>query len=237
MSGYHGKNTTVLIDGADVSTYMTGADLSVEMDTADTTTFYATWKSVGTGVLSAKLDCTGLYDGALATLFTQLTNAAVLTYCPIGGNYLNAPARLLSVQETDYSDSSPVGGMVAFKYSALGSNTVGFGNMLHPMALDTGTTTGTGKDETTATTTGWTAHFHSGYVSSGSWVIKIQDSTDGSSDWADLAGATFTAATGVTAQRLTGAAGATVRRWVRYVATVTGGSSPTIAFALALARN
>jgi hypothetical protein len=39
------------------------------------------------------------------------------------------------------------------------------------------------------------------------------------------------------AQRLVSAAGATLRQYVRYVATVVGGTTPTITFGLAYARN
>jgi hypothetical protein len=39
------------------------------------------------------------------------------------------------------------------------------------------------------------------------------------------------------AQRLVSAAGAALRAYVRYVATVVGGTTPTITFGLAYARN
>ena len=70
----------------------------------------------------------------------------------------------------------------------------------------------------------------------GSWVIQLEDSADNGS-WANVSGGAFTAATGATSQRLTSAAGATLRRYTRYTATRTGGSVGNgITFGLAIAR-
>jgi hypothetical protein len=129
--------------------------------------------------------------------------------------------------------------VVAVKASLASTSSVGFGYVLHPLAVDTGTTTGANRDDAGATATGWTAHLHVTAVSSGTWTVKLVDASAANfSDVADVTGGSFTAATGATSQRLTSAAATTaLRRYVRYVATVAGGSTPTITFALALARN
>jgi hypothetical protein len=98
-----------------------------------------------------------------------------------------------------------------------------------------GVTNGTSVDETAATASGWVAHLHvkaySGWTNA---TVKIQDSADGSA-WADLAGATFNAVTGVAEQRFEGASAAAVRQFVRAVVTTTG-TSGSISFAVAFAR-
>jgi hypothetical protein len=240
MAFKHGKNTTVLVGAVNMSPYLDSMDLSADMDTADTTMFQATWKSAITGVASGKVDWSGGYDptqSTLPTLFFSLL-PGVLTYCPGGGATINDGARLVSAMDTSYSESSPVGGLVAAKGSILATGVVGFGSVTHPLGTDTNTTTGASKDELAQTTSGWTAHLHVTAVSAGSWVVTIEDSSTGSSGWALVTGATFTAATGATSQRLTGAAGATVKQYIRYVATRTGGSaSDTITFHLSFARN
>jgi len=56
----------------------------------------------------------------------------------------------------------------------------------------------------------------------GSITGKIQDSADGSTGWADVSGAAFTAATAAGVQRITFEAGATAG-YIRYVGTIVTG--------------
>ena len=240
MAFKHGKATSVYLGAVDLSAYLNSADLSVDVDTGDSTTFHASWKSAIPGIPGAAVDLGGLYDPDEASLPTLLQSLVPgnLTYCPAGDSAIGNEARLVSAIDTSYKESSPVGGLVAVSASLQATGTVGFGSMLHPLAMDTGTTTGAAKNDLAASAAGWTAHLHVAAVSSGSWVITIEDSSTGSSGWALVSGATFTAATTPTSQRLVSAtAVAAVKQYVRYVATVTGGTSPTITFALALARN
>ena len=195
------------------------------------------------GLSGAKLEIAGLYDPtrgrALPTLFLSAV-PGVLTYAPAGGAAIGDLARLVSVVDTAYAESSPVGGVVALKASFTADGVVGMGYMLHPLGEDTNNTTGANRDDAAATATGWTAHLHVIAVDGGSWVVKLVDaSASDFSDVADVTGGAFTAATGATSQRLRGAASTTaLRRYVRYVATRTGGSAGDgITFALALARN
>jgi hypothetical protein len=240
MTLKHGKNAAVLLGSVDLSPYLNSADLSVDVDVADTTTFSATWKTAIPGTIGAKVDLAGLYDPAEATLPTLLLSMVpgVLTVAPAGGAAIGDLARLLSVHDASYAESSPVGGVVAVKASLAATGTVGIGYVLHPLAEDTNTTTGADRDDGAETSTGWTAHLHVTAVDGGSWVVKLQDAA--TNDWADVSPAiAFTAATGATSQRLVSAtATATLRQHVRYIATRTGGTAGDgITFALALARN
>lgn len=241
MAFKHGKNTSVYLGSVDLSPFLNAGDFNVEIDTADTTAFGSSWKSALTGTNAATAEFGGFYDPTNSSVPAILGSdpGAVLTYCPAGGLAIGDRARLMAVAATAYAESSPVGDAVAIKWSAMASATVGFGDVLHVLGEDTNTTTGATKDDTAATTTGWTAHLHVTAVDAGSWVIKLQDaSASNFSDGADVSGASFTAATGATSQRLTGAVGATLRRYVRYVATRTGGSAGDgITFVLAYSRN
>jgi len=242
MAFKHGKSTSVFLGAKDLSPFLNAADFSVDVDTADQTTFGSTWKTAGVGMAGSKSDFAGLYDPTLTDLISLLAidpgpAGTVLTYAPAGALAIGDRARLVSVVETAYAESSPIGGMIACKYGVLGSDDVGDGQILHLLSLDTGTTTGAEKDDLAATATGWQAHLHViAQTGGGSWVVKLQDAAV-SNTYTDLAGGAFTAAVGTTAQRLTGAPGSTLRRYVRYVATVTGGVAPTITFALAYSRN
>lgn len=234
----HGRYTGVLLDAIDLSPYLTSADLSVDVDDSDTTTFGATWKTAIAGQIAPKVDASGYYDPGLGkfTPAALVAPGGVLTYGPAGLSTIGQLARLIPVVYTTYAESSPVGGVVAFKWSATSDAAVGFGWVLHPLAKDTNTTTGADRDDAAATTTGWVAHLHVTSVDAGSWVVKLQDAL--TTDWTDVTGGAFTAATAATQQRLVSAAGATLRRHVRYVATRTGGTAGDgITFSLSYSRN
>lgn len=242
MAFKHGKATSVYLNATDLSTYLNAADFDVDMDTGDTTTFAATWKTAIAGQVAAKAGFQGLYDPTITDLPASVgvDFGSVLTYAPAGALAIGDRARLLSVATTAYSESSPVGGVVAVKWSVMASGPVGFGDVLHVLGEDTNTTTGATKDDSAASATGWIAHLHVTAVDAGSWVIKLEDaSASNFSDGADVTGGSFTAATAATYQRLVSATTTTaLRRYVRYVATRTGGSAGDgITFALAYSRN
>jgi hypothetical protein len=235
----HGKSTAVWFNGLDLSPYLNSAGMSVSVGTGDTTTFQnGGWSTSLAGIASATKSFAGLYDPAVTQLEDALAvNSGVLTYCPAGAVAVGDKARLAAVTGTSFSQSSPVGDIVAVGWEVQTQTAVAFGQVLHLMAEDTNTTTGTGKDDTGATATGWTAHLHVTAVDGGTWTIKLEDSAN-NTDWADVTGGSFTAATGATAQRLTSAAATTaLRQYVRYTATRAGGSAGNgITFALGYAR-
>jgi hypothetical protein len=238
LDARHGKSTELFLGDADVSTYFNSLDLSADVDTADTTTFKSSWKSAVVGAAGAKFDGKGYYDPSLTNLPALLGTypGAVFTEGPAGLGSVGDRARLGLVLATAYAESSPVGGAVNFSWAVALDGALAFGQALHPKAEDTNTTTGADKDDSASTSTGWTAHLHVTAVDGGSWVIKLQDAA--TTDWTDVTGGAFTAATGATSQRLTGATSTTtLRRHVRYVATRTGGAGGDgITFALAYAR-
>lgn len=236
----HGKATSVYLGAIDLSGYLDSMSLAADADSAETTTFHATWKRIVTGTIGAKVDYSGLYDPTELQLGQLITSETpgVLTYCPAGDIAIGDRARLVSARETQFTNGSPVGGVVNLKGSFTAEGVVGIGDVLHPLAEDTNTTTGAQKDDGAGTTTGWTAHLHVIALDGGSWVIKLQDAAV-SNTYSDLTGGAFTAATTATSERLVGATPTTaLRRYVRYVATRTGGSAGDgITFALAYSRN
>lgn len=234
MTFKHGKDAAIWFNATDLSSYANDLAFGADVDSADTSTFGSSWKSSVAGQAVVKLDVKGYYDPALTSLPSALqVDDAVVTYLP-SGTAIGDNARLMALEPTSYAESSPVGGVVAFTTSGVTDSTVGFGYSLLPKTTISASTTGAAKDDGAATTTGAIAHLHVTNIVSatGSWVVTIQDSADGSTGWATIG--TFTAKTAVGAQRLVIAG--TVRRYVRYVNTVTGGSSPSCTFAIALAR-
>ena len=244
MAPKYGAGTSVWLDLVDASQFFNEAGIDISVETAETTTFQPgaspAWKAFIEGVASCKVTVKGFYDQVNdAAMFANIRDGgSVLTYGPQGMVAIGDPARLVLVHDTAIAESSPIGGAVLVSSSFQGDAAVGLGWTLHPVSIDTGTTTGATRNDLAATTTGWQAHLHVTAVTGAptSWTVKLQDSADGAT-WADVAGGAFTATTTPAAQRLVSAAGATLRQYVRYVATVVGGTTPTLTFGLAYARN
>src|SRR3972149_11376577 len=158
MAFVHGKSTAVYLGAIDLSPYLNSVELSAEADTADTTTFKATWKTAIAGTVSAKVDVGGFYDPGEASLPTLIQSMlpGVLTACPGGAAAIGARARVLSAIDTTYAESSPVGGVVGIKAAFMADGVVGVGDVLHPLAEDTNTTPGAGEEETASSSTGGT---------------------------------------------------------------------------------
>jgi hypothetical protein len=240
MAPVHGRHARIYVNEIDASGFLNSASITATGDTAEITAFGDTWKEHIAGQSSATFSAQGHHDADLLELDANLgTGGQVVTYCPGGASAIGDLARLVSLISTTVSTSAPVGGVVALGWDGMADTSVGAGWVLHPNGEDTNNTTGASRDDAAATATGWQAHLHvTGPVDGGSWVIKLQDSAN-NSDWDDVTGGAFTAATDVTSQRLVSAAATTaLRRYVRYVATRTGGSAGNgITFQLSYARN
>ena len=240
MAFLHGRSTAVYLNSTVMSGYLTQTDFEVSVDTHDTTTYGKGWKEFIPGLLDSTTGFQGIFDAAAGTVIEAAlgVDSGVVTYCPDGGTAVGGRARLISATATNYAESAPVADVVKFSWDVQSQSTTGFGQVLHPMGEDTNTTTNSSKDDTAATSTGWVAHLHVTLVDGGSWVVKLEDSADNSS-WADVSGGAFTAATGVTAERLRSSASTTqLRRYVRCTATRTGGSAGQgITYHLSYARN
>jgi hypothetical protein len=123
----HGKNAALTLNTKDLSTFLDNLDMSFDMDTADSTTFGATWKSALAGIPSGKLDFGGFYDptattGPGAVLYPLVVAGTAVTALVYPGGTTTGQA-LYTITTgcivTSYSESSPVGGIVTFKASCL----------------------------------------------------------------------------------------------------------------------
>lgn len=129
MAFKHGKNSALVLNSVTLTTFLTEMETSFDTDLADTTTFTATWKAGLTGISGGKLDISGFYDptastGPGACLFPLLTAGTAVTALIYPGGILSGQS-LYTVTASgtngaivlSYSESSPVGGIVAFKSS------------------------------------------------------------------------------------------------------------------------
>lgn len=232
MSFKHGSNAAIIVNGSDLSAYFNSMDLKAESDTAESTTFQRDWKTYIPGTAGGTMDLGGYYDPALAGTSPLRTAAGDLILAgPAGLSTLGDLCRILKVRGTSYSESSPVGGIVAFKSSVLADGSIGFGNLLHRLS-DVETSDGS---ETSfagpvgGSSNGGVAHLHVSAVAD-SVVVTIEHSTN-NADWTTLV--TFTSASAAGAERIE--VSGTVNRYLRATWDITG-ASPSATFAVAMAR-
>ena len=152
------------------------------------------------------------------------------------GTTLGNGAASLVGKQIGYDGSRNEDGSLTFKVAAQ-ANGFGleWGRMLTAgKRTDSAPTNGTGVDLVAVSTSfGWQSYLHVFAFAGTSVTVTLQDSADDIS-YANLAGGAFTAATGVTSQRLGGAGGATVRRYLR---AITSGTFSNAVFAVTFIRN
>jgi len=242
----HGKTTRILHDAFPLTGFLNKVSLKRDIDTPETQTFGDTWKRHypgSKGLMSADLSFSGLFDSGAAAV-DQAWRASLgvdppgFTIMDVAANGFaigNLVEMLQSVQGS-YSMKSSENSLVTVDGSFMSDDVFDLGVSLHDLVAETGVppVNYAGVDWTDVTTTsGWVAHLHISAFTGTNIVIKLQDSADNAT-FADLAGGTFTSAVGVGAQRLEGAQGATVRRYVRAVAF--SGTFTSVTFAVTFSR-
>jgi hypothetical protein len=162
-------------------------------------------------------------DTAHSALKGLTTSDRQMTY--LRGTTLGSPAASMIGKQLNYDGGLATDGSLTFGVNG-SANAYGLdwginltaGKLTHGSA-----TNGTSVDQTVVSTAfGWTAYLHVFAFTGTSVTVKIQDSADNSA-WTDLAGASFTAATAIGAERISPGATstATVRRYVRVATTGT----------------
>lgn len=158
--------------------------------------------------------------------------------CYFRGTTLGNPAAAQVSKQVNYDGNRGDDGSFLFQFD-LQCN--GFGvewgrSLTAGIRTDTGATNGTSIDTTASADFGAQAYLQAFAFTGTDVTVKIQDSADNSS-FTDVAGLAFTQLTaGRTAERISIANTATVRRYVRAVTVTTGGFS-SLAFAVVIVKN
>jgi hypothetical protein len=154
------------------------------------------------------------------------------------GTVLGSPAAALVAKQVNYDGNRTEDGGLSFAVEALGQGTgLEWGRLLTAgKRTDSGAANGTGVDNGAASSFGLQAYLHVFAFTGTSATVKLQESqNDGAGDpYADVTGGGFTAATGITSQRIITAGGQAVERWLRVVTT---GTFSNLIFAVMVARN
>ena len=176
-------------------------------------------------------DATGQAHEAFNDLLTTDQHVMYCRGTTIGNPGAGLVAKQLNYDLTRGQDGSLVAAIAA-EANAFGLD---WGRLLTAgKRTDTTATNGAGVDHTTVTTTfGWTAYLQVFSLTGTSVTVTLQDSADNVS-FANITGGAFAAATGRTSERLAGAGGSTVRRYIR---AITSGTFTNAVFAVLFVRN
>jgi len=127
----YGAKALVTVNAVDLSAYCDEGGLDVGIDTAETTTFGASWKTFIEGLASSKFSLKGNFDPTAATgpaaVLTGLIGggAKTVVFNP-AGTATGELKRTVSAIMTGYTEASPVGGKVPFTATFQGTGAVTF---------------------------------------------------------------------------------------------------------------
>ena len=238
-----GGSAQLLVDEFNMHQFARSFQVDPNIDMHDTSVLGTTSRSKTTGLRHATASGEFFYDdtadsGSYDVLKARYGSAtpSIVTFAP-QGFAVGSRTLQLYTHELGFNPRQVVDDLIRMNLSLeAAEDAVDFGVSLHAFGAETGTGNGTAVDNAASSANGGVAHLHVSAIAGAapSVVIKVQHSTDNVT-FGDLAGATFTAATAATKQRLEVAAGVTVNRYLRGVTTF-GGTTTSITFQLSFAR-
>jgi hypothetical protein len=239
MAKKSGLGDNLYVAGYDLSGDIGSLDnISCPMQLLETTSIdKSAFERIG-GLRDGKLAYTAFFDKQTGQAHPRLsllpTTDQIATYCR--GTALGNPAVAINAKQLNYDATRAASGAFTFKVNAE-ANAYGleWGEQLTAgKRTDAIAANGASIDygAAQAGAYGLQAYLHVFAFTGTSVTVKLQDSADNGT-FADIAGAAFAAASGVTSQRIAVSA-VTVRRYVRAVTT---GTFSNAVFAVAVVRN
>lgn len=192
------------------------------------------------GVLDGRLEVTAFLNdtaGQAHPRLSPLTTSDVHLYYGTTSTIDTAAAGIIAKQ-LDYAGTRGQDGSLTFAapHPANGYSLEWLRQLTAGKRTDTGATSGTTVNHGGASTTGWAAYLQVTAFSGTDVTFTIEDSANGSV-WASVTGGAFTGVTsGPTAERIAGAAGATLRQYVRVTTSTTGGVT-SVTFTCGITRH
>ena len=230
MAFGHGKDEVVLVNGYNVSSYLSSAAVAREKETAETSAFGDSSKTRIAGLIDGTMSFEGFFDGAASAsdeIFENLlssTTAAIFEDWPQGDAF-GAAGYAMEAQETSYEVTGSVGDAVGISLEAESAVAVDRVTSLQSILTDiTASGNGSTEDNGAATTAGGSAYLQVvSKVGGTSLDVTLRESTDNFVGDDTLLG-TFTQATaGNESERITFTG--TVKRYVRAVFVEVGGGT------------
>jgi hypothetical protein len=192
------------------------------------------------GLADSEISFNAFFNDAAAAAHVTLRNPAstdiIATYAR--GTTLGNPGACHVAKQVNYDPSRGADGSLVFTIQTLGSNGDGlrWGRQITAgKRTDGSATNGASIDDAAASSFGLVAYLHVFAFTGTSVTVKLQESSDdGSGDaFADVTGGGFTAATGVTSERIATATNLSVERYLRCVTT---GTFSNAVFSVVVAR-
>lgn len=241
MAKQGGLGDALYVDGVDLSGdvgsigAISGGPKALEVTGIDKTGY----ERLG-GTRDGALDFSAFFNDtagqAHPTLKTLPTADRVVSY--FRGTTLGNQAASMVAKQIGYDPSRNENGSLTFKVAAQAN---GFGvewgtQLTAGKRTDSSATNGTGVDFAASSAFGLQAYLHVFAFTGTSVTVKLQESSDNAvgDPYADVVGGGFTAATGITSQRIATSAVLSVERWLRVVTT---GTFSNAIFAVMVARN
>lgn len=251
MSFQHGKDTKIICNQYDLSSYFSSADMTWDVDTPEVTTFSTSdySRQYIAGLRNGTFSFAGFYsatsslaeDAAISPLIGS-TTPMLITYAPQG---LTVNQVTYSAQSfiNSYSPSSPVDGVAAISLDAQGHQKISRGVSLSNLTARTSDGSATVVNQTAATSSGGVGFLHLTDVSvpaTGSLAVAIQDSpTSSPGSWADLVAFTAVTSSTATSERktVTGNVDQYVRAEWAFASVTSGAIAESATFAVTFERN
>jgi len=225
MGFFHGKNTKVLLNGYNMSSFFDSVDLPITADTVETTVFSLSDKTYVLGNKTAAITAEGFFDGTSSQSDVILRGAFASTnrwsYYPhgdtIGYNGYGMEA---------INNAYQVQGSVTGAVRARGGGMSQVGNeyivSLHNLAESTLSTSATAVNNSAATTNGASAYLHV-TANDGTGLVAIVEHSTSGSTWDTLL--TFDTCTGGRASERDTSTGDTIKQYARATWTSTGAAT------------
>jgi hypothetical protein len=239
MAAQPGYKTRVLAGSLHISGSIRSASASMPYETLDVSTLTdgankafipKGQKGGGSFTCDGPLDTSNSSNAPWPVLTAWRGTNIPITYFPSGASTALDEAWLLDGVNSDFSVTTQLNGTVDYSLTATQTGPVVPGILLEPLTAVTTTANGASRNDVAASSNGGVFHLHvTAFATLTSNTVTVEHSTNGSTGWTAVA--TFTAATGVTYQRVqtTG----TINQYLRVVDTVVGSGSCTRAVAYA----
>lgn len=229
MAFGHGKDEVVIVNGRNVSSYLSAAGVTHEKETAETTTFGKASKTRIAGLVDGGISLEGFYDGAaLASdeIFQQILGqgAKVFKVWP-QGDAVGAIGRAMEALETSYEVTGDVGAAVGISAEAEATGGAERVTSLHSVGTAvTGDGNGATVDNGAASSDGGAAYLSVVSKAGGtSLQVTLMHSTDNFALDNTLLGTFALASAAGVAERI--ALAGTIKQYVRAVFDETGAGS------------
>lgn len=238
MAFRHGKNTVVLYNGFNLSSYFNEASVSQKVDTAETTAFGNDAKTYITGQQDGTISLKGMFDGSASAIDVTLSGVIgaaspdVITVAPDG---VVSGRRVFfgKAHETSYEISAPVSDVVSATAEVQVTGGANAGNFLDVLSSVSASGQSAALDNGSSSSNGGVGVLHvTANNRDGASTFTVQHSSDNVS-FVDLVTFASVAASAIGGEQVS--VTGTVNQYVR-AAYTPGGSSGSVTYTMAFSR-